>query len=308
VNRRRIILAGGSGFLGNALANHFTQLSDEVIVLTRRPRTRVDGVREVAWDARRLGNWEQFIDGADVVINLTGKSIQCVFTPENRRQIIASRVDSVRAISEAIRRAAQPPKLLIQASAIGYYGHTCEPAADESTLGGKTFLAEACCEWEAALNPQTLPTTRCITLRIGVVLGRDGGALPKLARLASCFLGGAAGDGQQFLSWIHLEDFIRVVNSIVENETWRGVFNATAPNPAKNAEFMRELRHVLDRPWSPPAPEFAVRLLAPLLGADASLALESQRVEPQRLLTEGFQFHFPELREALEDLLVSRAA
>lgn len=308
MSQRRIILAGGSGFLGNALAKHFATLGDEVIVLTRRPRVCGDGVKEVAWDGRKLGNWEQFVDGADAVINLTGKSIQCVFTPENRRQIIASRVDSVRAISEAVRHAAQPPKLLIQTSAIGFYGQTCEMAADESTPGGKTFLAEACREWEAALSPQTLPATRCVTLRIGVVLGRGGGALPTLVRLTRCFLGGAAGDGKQFLSWIHLEDFIRVVHSIVENETWRGVFNATAPNPAKNAVFMRELRRVLDRPWSPPAPKFAVHLFAPLLGTDASLALGSQRVVPKRLLAAGFQFQFPELRAALEDLLVSRAA
>ncbi len=308
MSARRIILAGGSGFLGNALAKHFAALGDEVIVLTRRPRVRGDGVKEVAWDARQLGNWEQFVDGADAVVNLAGKSIQCVFTKENKRQIIASRVDSVRAISEAISRATQPPKLLIQASAIGFYGHTCTTAADESTPGGKGFLAGACREWEAALNPEILSTTRCVTLRIGVVLGRDGGALPTLVRLTRCFLGGTAGDGRQFISWIHLEDFIRGVQALVENESWCGAFNLTAPNPTTNADFMRELRHVLDRPWSPPAPKLAVRLLAPLLGTDASLALESQRVVPKRLLAAGFQFQFPELREALEDLLVSRAA
>ena len=305
---RRLILAGGSGFLGGALGKHFRALGWEVIVLTRRPRVRNDGVREAAWDGKSLGDWEQFFDGADAVVNLTGKSIRCVFTPENRRQIIASRVESVRVVSEAIRQVTHPPKNFIQASAIGFYGDTGETIANESSPRGEGFLAEACGKWEAALDPAMLPDTRCATVRTGVVLGRDGGALATLARLTRCFLGGAAGNGRQYLSWIHIEDFVRAVEAIVTNENWRGTFNATAPNPVTNAFLMRELRRVLDRPWSPPAPKFAVRLLAPLMGMDASVALASQRVAPGKLLASGFQFNFPELREALENLLINPAA
>ncbi|MCX6894450.1 MAG: TIGR01777 family oxidoreductase [Verrucomicrobia bacterium] len=299
---KRIILAGGSGFLGNALAQQFLQRGDEVLVLTRRPSVRRDGVKEVAWDARSLGNWEQFVDGADAVVNLTGKNINCVFTPENRRLIIESRVNATRAIAEAIQRAATPPRVLIQASAIGFYGDTGDAVCDETSPAGSGFLAEACRAWEAALDPAALPATRCVVLRFGMVLGRDGGALQPLARLTKLCLGGATGDGRQFISWVHLEDLKAVVATALANENWRGPFNVTAPNPVTNAEFMRELRRVFDRPWSPPAPAFAVRLLAPLLGVDASLALEGQRVLPQRLQAAGFEFQFPELRKALQEI------
>lgn len=300
---RRIVIAGGSGFLGNGLAGQFRERGDEVIVLTRSPRPRTDRIREVAWDGKSSGGWEEFINGAQVVINLTGKSISCVFTPENRRLIIESRVAAVRAITAAIQCASRPPEVLIQASAIGFYGDTRSASADEASPNGTGFLAETCCAWETALEPATLPATRCVTLRIGVVLGRDGGALPALARLTRWFLGGTVGSGGQFISWIHQEDLNRIVHAVIEDRQWRGAVNCTAPNPATNAEFMRQLRRALGRPWSPPGPAFALRLLAPLLNTDASLALESQRVLPGKLLASGFQFQFPELRPALKNLL-----
>lgn len=299
---KRIILAGGSGFLGSALAKKFYTERSEVIVLTRHPRGHSDGVKEVGWDGKTVGEWAQFIDGADAVINLAGKNINCVFTPENRRLIIESRVQAVRAIVAAIRRAAKSPGVLVQASAIGFYGDTGAVAAEETTPSGAGFLAEACRAWEAALDPGVLPATRCVTLRIGVVLDRTGGALLPLTRLARWFLGGAAGDGRQFTSWIHLEDLCAIVCAALANEKWRGVFNAVAPNPVTNAEFMRELRCAVRRPWSPPTPAFALRLLAPLFGTDPTLALESQRVLPQRLLASGFQFQFPELGAALREI------
>ncbi len=303
MNSRRIILAGGSGFLGNALAKYFCGRGDEVVVLTRSPRQRTDRVTEVAWDGRSLGDWAQQVDGADAVINLTGKNINCPFTPENRRLIVESRVAAARIMAAAVQRAARPPGVLIQASAIGFYGDTGGHAADESTPGGTGFLAEACRAWESAQDPQALVQTRCVTLRIGVVLGPGGGALPMLARLTRWFLGGAVGDGRQYLSWIHLEDFIQIAVAAVDRADWRGVFNCTAPQPVTNAEFMRPLRQALRRPWSPPAPAPLVRMLAPLLGTDASLALGSQRVVPARLLAAGFQFRFRELFPALKNLL-----
>ena len=298
----RVIVAGGSGFIGNAVVNHLSERENEVIVLTRRPRVRVDGIREVAWDGKSLGNWEQFVDGADVVINLAGKNINCVFNAANRRLIVESRVNSVRAIAEAVRKAARPPRVWIQASAIGYYGETWA-AADESTANGNGFLAETCRAWEEAMQPDSVPAVRCVTLRFGVVLGRNGGALKPLLRLTRCFFGGAAGNGRQYISWVHLSDLVQVTTQAMEHESWRGVFNVTSPHPVTNAQFMRELRLLLDRPWSPPAPAWAVRLFAPLMATDPSLALESQRVLPRRLLVSGFQFGFPELRSALLDIL-----
>lgn len=298
----RIVIAGGSGFIGRGLTAMFTSRGFEVVVLTRTAKAATGNVRWVAWDVATPGDWTQELEGATAVINLAGHTINCPHTPANRKLIVESRVNAVRAITDAIRRCQHPPAVLAQSSAVGFYGDTGATPRDEASPSGNDFRAEACRAWEAALDPATIPTTRCVTLRTGVVLGRDGGALPTLAKLTRWFLGGAVGDGRQFISWIHQEDFNRIVRAAIENKSWSGVFNATAPNPATNANFMRELRRALHRPWSPPAPAFAVRLAAPLMGTDAALALESQRVVPDRLLAVGFQFYFPQLREALEDL------
>jgi hypothetical protein len=315
---KRIVIAGGSGFIGRALAKEFLARNFEIVVLTRSPRKRADGVREVAWDGGHVGEWMQFLDGADAVINLTGKNINCPHTPENLRGITASRVGSVNAIAAAISQIKKPPRVWVQASATGFYGDTGDIACDESAPVGSDTLANVCRQWEAAFrggdasSPQValsqagcdegVAATRKVALRIGFVLGRDGGALPVLSRLTKWFLGGAAGSGRQYISWIHLADLVRMFVTAVENENLSGTFNAVAPNAVTNAEFMRELRRVLHRPWSPPAPEFAVRIASRLMGSEASLALVSQRCAPKKFLEAGFQFQFAELVPALNDL------
>lgn len=298
----RIVIAGGSGFIGRSLTTMFVARGFEVVVLTRAAKAATGNVRQAAWDGTTVGDWANELEGATAVINLAGHTINCPHTPANQKLIVESRVNSVRAITDAIRRCQQPPAVLVQGSAVGFYGDTGPTPRDEASPSGTGFRAEACRRWEAALDPATLPATRCVTLRTGVVLGRDGGALPTLTRLTRWFLGGAVSDGRQFISWIHQEDFNRIILAAIDDKSWSGVFNATAPNPATNADFMRELRRALHRPWSPPVPAFAVRLAAPLMGTDASLALESQRILPARLLAMGFQFTFPQLREALEHL------
>jgi len=210
-------------------------------------------------------------------------------------------VDSVNVIAAAIAQAATPPPVWVQASATGFYGDTGDKACDESAPNGTGSLAEICRAWETA-GAVELPQTRKVVLRIGFVLGPGGGAFPVLARLTKFFLGGAAGNGKQFISWIHLRDLVGIFQTAVEDENYSGTFNAVAPNPVTNAEFMRELRLVLDRPWSPPAPAFAVKLGARLMGSEASLALTSQRCVPKRLAAAGFAFRFTELRPTLEDL------
>lgn len=302
----RIVIAGGSGFIGRGLTTMFVARGFEVVVLSRNSGATTGNVRTAAWDGATVGDWANELEGATAIINLTGHTVNCPHTPANQKLIVKSRVNSVRAVTSATRLCQRPPAVLVQGSAVGFYGDTGATPRDETSHSGDGFRAEACRAWEAALDPATLPATRCVTLRTGVVLGRGGGALPTLARLTRWFLGGAVGDGRQFISWIHQEDFNRIVLAAIENKSWSGVFNATAPNPATNADFMRELRRVLHRPWSPPAPAFAVRLAAPLMGTDASLALESQRILPARLLATGFQFTFPQIREALEQLAQPR--
>ena len=298
----RIILAGGSGFIGTAVAREFIRRGREVVVLTRSPRTRTDAVREVAWDAKNPGEWVQLLERAEAVINLAGKNINCPHTPENLRAITASRVDSVNVIARAMAQIETPPRVWVQASAAGFYGDTRDRLCDETAPNGNDALARVCREWEAAFADAILPRTRKVALRIGFVLGREGGALPVLTRLTKAFLGGAAGNGRQFVSWIHLTDLVQMFVATVERGELSSTFNAVGPNPVTNAGFMRELRRALHRPWSPPVPGLAVKLGAWLMRSDPSLALCSQRCTPLRFSSAGFDFKFPELRPALADL------
>ncbi len=299
---KRIVIAGGSGFIGTALARELAARGDEVIVLTRRARRRDDRMREVVWDGEHPGDWINFLEGAEAVVNLTGRSINCRHTPENLREIAASRVNSARALAAALEQLQTPPHVWVQVSAAGFYGDTGDEWRDESSPAGNDALAGICRQWESACADANVPQTRKIIFRIGFVLGRDGGALPVLARLTKCFLGGAIGGGRQYISWIHLADLARMFVAAIENDNWSGTFNAVAPNPVTNAEFMRELRRTLDRPWSPPAPAFAVKIGSWLMGSEASLALASQRCSPKKFLETGFQFQFPDLRAAVENL------
>jgi uncharacterized protein (TIGR01777 family) len=260
------------------------------------------GSTDLRWDGKTLGTWAEAVDGADAVINLTGKNISCRHTQANRREILQSRVDSVRVLGEAIARCSAPPKLFVQASGVGYYGDTGERVADETCSPGHDFPAEVCRQWEGAFDALQLPSTRKIILRLGVVLGRDGGALPMLEKLTRWFLGGAVGNGRQFLSWIHVADLVTMFCSAIEQTQSAGVFNATAPQPVTNSEFMRELRRALHRPWSPPVPAPLARIGAAAMGTDGDLALTSCRCVPRRILEQGFRFQFPKLRDAFADL------
>ena len=302
MNQKRIVIAGGSGFIGTALAREFVRRGFDVVVLTRSPRTRTDGAREVTWDSATVGAWATELENAEAVINLAGKNINCPHTPENLRNITASRVNSVKAVASAITAIKVPPRVWVQASATGFYGDTADKLCDESAPNGSDALSKICRDWENSFAAATLPQTRKVTLRIGFVLGRESGALPVLSRLTKLFLGGAVGSGKQFISWIHLADLVQMFVAAVENQKLSGTFNAVAPKAVTNAEFMRELRHELQRPWSPPAPEFAVKLGALLMGSEPSLALVSQRCVPKKFLEASFQFQFPELAPALNEL------
>ena len=306
MNQKRIVIAGGSGFIGTALANEFAAHGWPVVVLTRSPRQRTGGITELGWDGEQLGEWIQALDGAAAVINLTGKNINCPHTPENLRAIGASRVNSVQTLAAALDQAKTPPPVWVQASAIGYYGDARDQSCAESAPNGSDALARVCRDWEDAFTAAKTPRTRKVTLRIGFVLGTGGGALPVLARLTKLFLGGAVGDGRQYISWIHLADLVRMFVAAVDDEQMTGTYNAVAPEPVTNAAFMRELRRALHRPWSPPAPKFAVTLGARLLGSEPSLALASQRCEPKRFQAAGFRYQFPRLAPALQDLCRNR--
>lgn len=302
MNPKRIVIAGGSGFIGRALAREFFAAGFAVTILTRTPRAGGGQIRDVEWDGQHIGEWIQTLDGAEAVINLTGKNINCPHTPENLRALAASRVDSVNALAAAWLHVKIPPRVWVQASAVGFYGDTGDTASNELSPAGSDALSNLCRQWEDAFAAATVPKTRQVTLRIGFVLGRDGGALPVLSKLTKWFLGGAAGSGRQFISWIHLADLVQMFVTAVTRDSLTGTFNAVAPGAVTNTVFMRELRRARHRPWSPPAPAFAVRLGARLLGSEPALALTGQRCVPAKFLELAFPFQFPQLRAALADL------
>ena len=303
---RKIILAGGSGFLGTALARHFSRLGWAVVILSRRAAPARRSIRTVAWDGRTQGPWAAELDGAEAVINLAGRSIGCLHTPENRREILESRVDAVRAVEAAVASCARPPAVLVQASAIGFYGNQGEQICNETTPPGNDFLAGVVSAWEGAFLAAPSGGPRRVVLRLGHLLSPDGGFLAPLARLTRCFLGGAVGDGRPYISWLHLADFCDLCDWVIAQPECQGIYNACSPAPVTNAEFMRQLREALDRPWCPPAPVWVVKGVARfVLRVDPSLALAGCRCAPWALEAEGFPFRHPELREALRDLLSS---
>ena len=297
-----IILAGGSGFLGEALADALLERNCDVVVLSRRATRDAGRVHQIHWDGRTLGDWAQAIDGAKAIVNLTGRSVNCRHTPENRREIMESRVNSVRILGEAVARSSRPPEVWVQASSLAIYGDPGDRWCDENTAHARGFSEEVCRRWEGELEKIAAPGLRKVVMRIGIVLDADKGALPVLARLTRFFLGGRVGHGRQYISWIHVSDLARIFVEAIERGDLSGVFNATGPNPATNAEFMRDLRRVLHRPWSPPVPAWATRVGAFLMRTEPSLALTGRRCCPKRFLESGFQFEFPELRGALADL------
>lgn len=303
VSKGRVVLAGGSGFLGRALAEAFARAGYEPVVLTRKVKATRSRVRQVAWDGRTLGAWARELEGAAAVVNLAGRSVDCRHTPEHRREIVESRLRSVEVLGRAIQSCAEPPKVLVQAASLAVYGDAGRRVCGEDAPAGRGFPVEVCLRWERAFDSLELPATRKVLLRIGFVLGRDGGALPRLARLARLYLGGTVGEGHQYISWLHVRDFCRLVLWCVGREEATGLYNATGPCPVTNAEFMCELRCALRRPWSPRTPAWLVRLGAFLLRTEPALALEGRRCIPERLVEEHFKFLYTNLESALADLL-----
>lgn len=293
-----VVIAGGSGFLGQHLETALTTRNYRVTILARSPK-RLNHVR---WDGETLGDWAAQIDEAQVVVNLTGRSVNTRYTPKNRREIIDSRVKSVSVINQAILNSKTPPPILIQVSSLAIYGDAGDIICDETTPASSGFSPEVCIQWEDAFYASDLPNTRRVVLRTGLALANDGGALAVLAGLTRFFLGGTVGNGRQYISWLHIEDMNRIFLQAIEDETWEGIYNVTGPNPVTNDEFMRTLRQALKRPWSPPAPAFAVHIGSWLMRTEPQLALHGRRCIPKRLLDQGFEFHFPDLQAALANI------
>ena len=296
---KTIIIAGGSGFLGNALETHFTQLGYSVKILTRSPK----GNNEIKWDGKTLGSWTQHLENCEALINLTGKSINSRLTEKNKKLILDSRIASTSILGEAINTCKTPPKVWLNASGAAIYPSTInEPTDEYSPETEQGFLEDVVRAWEKAFNDSVNTNTRKILLRITIVLGKDGGALPTLKKLTQFGLGGKQGSGKQMISWIHLEDFVRIVQFLAENQNLNGHFNICSPKPVSNKKFMASLRMALKIPFGIPQPEFLLKLGGSIIGIDTDLILKSRNTIPKRLIENGFNFRFSSIDNALKNI------
>lgn len=302
----RVVITGGSGLIGGALARDLGAAGHDAVVLSRDPaKVRLSaGVRAMPWDGRTAAGWGSLLDGGTAIVHLAGESIAAGrWTADRKRRIRDSRVRSGLAVLQAIREAKEKPRALLQGSAVGYYGPRGDEELREDSPAGSDFLAGVCVDWEASTAEAEALGVRRVLLRTGVVLDRDGGALPKMALPFKLMAGGPLGNGHQWFPWIHRADEVGAIRFLLEHgdlDGARGPFNLTAPHPVTNRELTRILARVLHRPGFLPAPAFGLRLL---LGEMADMLLHGQRAVPSRLLELGYAFRHPDAEEALRSLL-----
>jgi uncharacterized protein (TIGR01777 family) len=307
----KIIIPGGSGQVGTVLAREFHKGGHEVVVLSRQPAAAP--WRTVKWDGETLGDWISEIEAVDAVINLAGQSVNCRYTPENRKIIKDSRVNSTKVVGDAIAQAWTPPRVWLQASTATIYAHRFDAPNDEATgiIGGSepdapdtwNFSIDVATSWERAFKESPTPNTRRVAMRSAIVMNPDHGSpFDILLRLVRFGLGGQAGDGRQYMSWIHDQDFFRAVLWLIERDEFEGPVNLAAPNPLTNSEFMRVLRSAWGIPFGLPASEWMLELGAFMLNSETELILKSRRVIPAKLLQSGFSFKFSTWPDAARDL------
>ncbi len=301
----RVVITGGTGLIGKALAENLTNGYD-VVVLSRSPQKysgeMPKGVKLVEYDPDSAETFVKQVDGAYAVINLAGAGVADKrWTDERKQLILDSRSKVGESVTEAIRRATTKPKVLLQSSAIGFYGDRGDEILTERSVGGEGFLADVVRQWEASTATVEGLGVRRVVLRTGVVLSADGGALPQLMLPFKFGVGGNLGDGEQWLPWIHIEDEVRAIRWLLENPKAHGVYNLSAPAPMKNTTVTQKLGTVLNRPTFVPA--VPARVLKLVLGEMAETVLSSNRVIPERIRKEGFVFNYADLETALRDLL-----
>lgn len=300
----RVLITGGSGLIGRALAPKLVEAGHSVVLLSRNPDRLEDlgeGVTAEGWDGRTTLGWGPLVDGDAAIINLAGENLaDGRWTEDRKRRILESRVDSTRAVSEAVLKARSKPAVLLQGSAVGYYGPHEGEAVPETAPPGDDFLAQVCVAWEKASDPVAEAGVRRVILRTGVVLAEEGGALPQMALPFRFFAGGPLGSGDQGVPWIHIDDVTRAMVFLLNEPEASGPFNLTAPHPVDNRKLSDTLGDVLGRPSFLKAPSFALHLA---LGEMADMLLTGQKAVPAALEEAGFEFRFPRLRGALEDLL-----
>jgi uncharacterized protein len=303
----RIVIPGGSGFLGKALASRLVGRGDEVVILSRNEGQQVEGTRIVEWDAESIGPWASELDGADAIVHLTGRRVDVRGTKRNIDELISSRVQPVRVVGEAIERCATPPRVWVQSSSLAVYGDGGDAVLDEHSTPtgiGPREMVTVCLAWEGAFHQASAAVERTVLLRMGIGLGgRNDPATAKLAQLVRFGLGGRVGSGRQWVSWVGLDDLLTAMILAIDDDTMTGTYHVTSPNPVTNAEMMSTYRRRLGWRIGLPSPAWLARIGAPILGSSASLALTGRRVVPTRLLDRGFTFEQPDFEPAARKAL-----
>jgi len=304
---KKIILAGGNGYLGGVLARYYRHLAEEVIILSRKPKASDGNVKTVLWDGVNKGEWIKEIEGAEMLINLCGKNVNCRYTAQNREEIIRSRVIPTALLNEVVGELSNPPVLWINITSATIYRHAEDFAQDEATGQiGYGFSIDVCQQWEEAFFSECKAPVRKVALRMGIVLGRSDSVFPRLLNLVRFGLGGKQGNGRQYVSWVHEQDVARSTEWILDHPEMNGVINCTAPEAIKNVDLMYTLRKSYGMPVGLPTPAWLLNIGARIIGTETELILKSRWVAPKRLLDSGYQFLFTKADYAIDDILSLR--
>ncbi len=297
---KKIIIAGGTGFLGEILDTYFSKKGYLVKILSRNPSKK----HHVFWNAKDLGTWVKELEGAEALINLAGKSVDCRYTDKNKKLIHDSRIDATKILGLALNLCENSPKVWLNSSTATIYRHSLDKEMSEKNGEiGNDFSMNIAKSWEKAFNASTTPNTRKIILRTSIVMGKKGGALVPLTKLTKLGLGGKQGSGFQKVSWIHEDDFAKAVDFLTCNNQLTGAFNLSVPKPIDNNTLMKSLRKIIKMPFGIPSSKPLLKLGAKLMGTETELVLKSRNVVPQRLLENGFEFSFPNIEKALDNLI-----
>ncbi|OKS88376.1 TIGR01777 family oxidoreductase [Mucilaginibacter polytrichastri] len=302
----KIILAGGNGYIGTVLANYYREKAQQIIILSRTPKADDGNIKTLVWDGQTEGDWINEIDGADLLINLCGKNVNCRYTPANREAIIDSRVLPTTLLGNAIAKLKNPPQLWINVTSATIYRHAEDRPQDEETGEiGTGFSIDVCRQWEDTFFKAPTPRTRKVALRMSIVMGAADGAFPRLLNLVKFGLGGMQGSGMQYVSWVHEHDAARCTEWLLQHPELNGVFNCTSPQPIKNKAFMADIRKAAHVILGLPAPAWLLQIGAVIIGTETELILKSRWVLPKKLTDSGFTFMFPDAETALNNILTT---
>lgn len=301
--KSKIVIAGGSGFIGQELADYFKD-KFHIIVLTRGNSKTENGITFINWDAKNLGNWADELEGAEALINLTGKSVDCRYNEVNKAEIYASRLDSTAILGEAIKQCKQKPKVWMNAASGTIYRNEDEkPNTETNGIIGEGFSVDVCQKWEQLFYSFSFNEVRQINLRIAIVLQKDKSVMVPFKNLAKFGLGGKAGSGKQMFSWIHIADFCRAIAYFINNTNCTGTYNLAAPNAVNNAYFMQQVREKLKMPIGINQPKWLLEIGARFINTETELLLKSRWVYPEKLINEGFEFKYKGIELAINDLI-----